>query len=46
MLWHNNELKADISVMKKENYVMTIKTAKSKIFVAIDKFFVAIENGS
>ena len=25
MLRHNNELKADISVMTKENYVMTIK---------------------
>ena len=45
MLRHNNELKADISVVTKENYVATIKVAESKIFVAIEKFYVVIENG-
>ena len=29
MLRHNNELKADISVLTKENYVMTIKVVES-----------------
>ena len=28
MLRHNNELKADISVLTKENYVVTIKAAE------------------
>ena len=34
MLRHNNELKADISVMTKENYVVIIKVAESEISVA------------
>ena len=46
MLRHNNELKADISIVTKENYVVTIKVAESKIFVAIEKFFVTTENES
>ena len=34
MLRHNNELKADISIMTKENYVATIKATKLEISVA------------
>ena len=45
MLQHNNELKADISIMTKENYVVTIKAAESEIFITTEKFSVAIENG-
>ena len=32
MLQHNNELKADISVMRKENYVAKIKVAESDFY--------------
>ena len=45
MFRHNNELKADISIVTKENYVATIKAAESKISIATKKFSVAIENG-
>ena len=45
MLQHNNELKADISIAIKENYVAIIKTAESEISVAKEKFYVVIENG-
>ena len=41
MLRHNNELKADISVMTKENYIMTIKAANSEISFATENFYVA-----
>ena len=44
MLRHNNELKADIFIATKEDYVMIINAAVSEISVAIEKFFVAIEN--
>ena len=44
MLRHNNELKEDISIVTKENYVVTIKVAKSEIFVAKENFYVATEN--
>ena len=45
MLRHNNEPKADISVVIKENYVVTIKATESEISVSIEKFFVTTENG-
>ena len=45
MLRHNNEPKADISILIKENYVVTIKAAESEISVSIEKFSVTIENG-
>ena len=38
MLRHNNELKEDISIVTKENYVVTIKVAKSEIFVRDREF--------
>ena len=44
MLRHNNELKVDISVATKENYVATIKAGRSEISVATKKFYVTIEN--
>ena len=44
-LRHNNELKEDIFVVTKENYVVTIKAAKSEISVATKNFYVATENG-
>ena len=44
MLRHNNELKADISVATKENYVMTIKVIESKISITTEKFYVVKEN--
>ena len=34
MLRHNNELKADISITTKENYVVTIKVVESEISFA------------
>ena len=40
-----NELKADISVAGKENYVTTIKAAESEISVTTENFYVVIENG-
>ena len=45
MLRHNNELKADIFVVTKENYVMIITAVESEIFVATENFSIAIENG-
>ena len=45
MLRHNNEFKANISVMTKENYVVTIKAAELEISVATEKFSIATENG-
>ena len=45
MLRHNNELKAYIFVVTKENYIVTIKAAQSEISVAIENFFIAKENG-
>ena len=45
MLRHNNELKVDISVETKENYVTIIKAAELEISVATKKFYVAIETG-
>ena len=45
MLRHYNELKADIFVVTKENYVVIIKAAESKISVTIEKFSVMTENG-
>ena len=45
MLRHNNELKVDISVVIKENYIVIIKDVESKISVTIEKFSIAIENG-
>ena len=45
MLRHNNELKEDISVVTKENYVATIKTVELEIFVTIEKFYVVTKNG-
>ena len=44
MLRHNNELKANIFVATKENYVAIIKAVESKISVATKKFYVAIKN--
>ena len=44
MLRYNNELKADITILTKENYVATIKAAESKIFIATEKFYVVTEN--
>ena len=41
---HNNELKEDIFVATKENYVVIITAAESKIFVATENFYVATEN--
>ena len=43
MLQHNNELKADISVVIKENYVATIKGIESDISVVTEKFYVTKE---
>ena len=34
MLRHNNELKADISIATREDYVVTIKDAESDISIA------------
>ena len=45
MLRHNNELKVDISVTTKENYVAIIKAAESEISIATEKFYVMTENG-
>ena len=45
MLRHNIELKADISIATKENYVAIIEVAESKISVATKKFYVATGNG-
>ena len=45
MLRHNNELKVDISVTTKENYVAPIKSTESEIFVATEKFYLMTENG-
>ena len=45
MLRHNNELKANISILTKENYVMIIKVLESEISVETENFSVAIENG-
>ena len=45
MLRHNNELKADISVLIKENYVVTRKAIESEISVVTEKFYVATKNG-
>ena len=45
MLRHNNELKADISLTTKENYVATIKVAESDISITTEKFYVTTENG-
>ena len=45
MLRHNNELKADIYVMTKENYVTTNKATESEISITTEKFYVATENG-
>ena len=45
MLRHNNELKVDISVVTKENFFMTIKSAELEISVVIEKFSIAIKNG-
>ena len=42
---HNNELKTDIFVTTKENYVAKLKAKESEIFVETEKFYVAIENG-
>ena len=36
MLRHNNELKADIFITTKENYVAIIKVAESEISVATE----------
>ena len=44
MLRQNKELKAEISVATKEDYVATIKLL-SKISIATKKFYVATENG-
>ena len=43
MLRHNNELKAAISVVTKENYVVTIKVVESEIYVATENISVATE---
>ena len=45
MLRHNNELNADISVVTKENYVLTIKAAELEISIMTENFYVAKENG-
>ena len=45
MLRYNNELKVDISITTKENYVATIKAAESEISVTAEKFYIATENG-
>ena len=45
MLQHNNELKVDIFVTKKENYFATIKVVESEISIAIEKFYISTENG-
>ena len=46
MLQHNNELKADISVATKKNYVVIIKAAESEISIAAEKFSIAAEKFS
>ena len=45
MLRHNNELKADISIVTKENYVAKIKAVELEIFVTTEKFYVVTKNG-
>ena len=45
MLRHNNELKADISIVIKKNYVVKIKVVESEISVATEKFSSATEIG-
>ena len=45
MLRHYNELKADIPVLTKENYVMAIKAAELEISITMENFSVATENG-
>ena len=45
MLRHNTELKADISVMTKENYIVAIKVVESEISIATENFSVTTENG-
>ena len=44
MLRHNNELKANISVVTKGDYVVTIKAVESEISVATEKYSVSTEN--
>ena len=44
MLRHSNELKADISIATKENYVTTIKAVEPEISIATEKFYVTTEN--
>ena len=44
MFRHNNEPKADISIVTKENYVVTIKAVESEIFIAIENFYVVTKN--
>ena len=45
MLRHNKELKAEISVVTKEDYVAIIKVIEQKISIATKNFSIAIENG-
>ena len=41
MLQHYNELKEDISIATKENYVTKIKVAELEISIMTEKFYVA-----
>ena len=45
MLRHNNELKVDIFVETKENYVAIIKAAELEISIATEKFYVSTKTG-